>query len=119
MKRQLGKSFATIVLFSTSVILIAGAVCLGMYLFFNPSDRVKVTISQLRRVTVFISFVSESNGVMQNIDWYPRSELRIPFTMRPSESVWSSLELKEVPKIDWDAYVKWQLGERYGVVTRN
>jgi hypothetical protein len=118
MKRQRGKKFATIVLFYTSVFLIAGAVCLGMYLFFNPSDRIKVTISQLPRDTVYISFVSESNGIMQNMDWYPRSETRVPFTMRPSESVWSSLELKKAPEIDWDAYVQWRCGERYGVVTR-
>ena len=101
-------------------IFIGGSLCLSIYLALNPSDRVKVTTSQFPPDTMFISFVSESNGILQNMDWYPRSELMLPFTMRPSESVWSSLEFNETPKmIDWDAYVKWRWGEKYGLVTRD
>lgn len=117
--KQRYKKFYVILIF-ISLTLIIGSLGLVIYQALNPPDRIKVTTSQLPPDTVFISFISESNGIQQNMDWYPKGEIGIPFTMRPSRCVWSSLEYKEPPKIiDWDAYVKWQWGERYGLVTRN
>jgi hypothetical protein len=52
------------------------------------------------------------------MDFYPRSELYKPFTMRPSECGLANARFRDDSKtIDWSAPVEWQWGERYGVVT--
>ena len=45
-------------------------------------------------------------------------ELSDPFTLHPARCVWS-YQNPDNPKVNWDAYVRWQPGERYGVVTRS
>jgi hypothetical protein len=52
------------------------------------------------------------------MEWSPKSEILVPFTMHPAQCVWSE-QNPDNPKVDWDAYVRWQPGERYGVVTRS
>ena len=45
------------------------------------------------------------------------AELSILTTMHPARCSWSR-QNPDNPKVNWDAYVRWQPGERYGVVTR-
>ena len=42
----------------------------------------------------------------------------MPFTMHPVACNWSFHD-PDRPAVDWHAYVRWQPGERYGVVTRH
>jgi hypothetical protein len=96
--------------------VLAGAVYF-VYSCSNPADRVKVTVRGLTAETYFVSLVSESVGVVQNMPWYPRHVLG-PFTMHPAGCSWSYHNGPVPLGNDWNACVQWRRGERYGVVTR-
>jgi hypothetical protein len=102
----------------TIIILIMGVVIIGIHSFLNPHDRIRATVSNLPPNTQFVSLVSETKDGLQNMDFYPRSELIIPFTVHPSEWIWSRpIHDANSGKIFWSAYVQWRRGDRYGVVT--
>ena len=97
--------------------VIAAAV-FWLYQSFHPSWRVRVSAINIPVGTDFASFVAESDGILSNMEWSPKSEIHLPFTMDPASCIWS-IQNPDNPKVDWNAYVRWQPGERYGVVTRN
>lgn len=90
-----------------------------VYGIFNPSWRVRVYILNLPAGTYFVSLIAESEGTLRNMDWSPTSELSTPFTMHPADCSWSCLVNPVDPKVDWHAYVQWQSGRRYGVLTQD
>ena len=88
------------------------------YRFFNPPWRVRVHIENIPTGTDFACLVSDSGGMARSMEWSPKSELSTPFTMHPARCVWS-YQSPDHPKVNWNAHVRWEPGERYGVVTRN
>lgn len=101
------------------LLVIVGSTMVWVYSIFNPSWRVRVYITNIPAGTNFISLVADSGGALCNMDWSPSDELSIPFIMHPAECIWSHPRVPNLAELDWDAYVQWQQGERYGVVTRN
>lgn len=87
------------------------------YRQFHPYDRIRVFLPNLPADTRFACLVSEKQGQLQAMLWSPA--MLVPFTMHPADCAWSFHELRKAPKIDWLAYVQWEFGERYGVVTRS
>lgn len=102
------------------VILLAVAVAAALWLrsIFSPPWRVLVDITNIPTGTNFASLVVDSGGILSNMDWSPSSELATPFTMHPAQCIWS-YQNPENPRVWWNAFVRWQPGERYGVVTRS
>lgn len=101
-----------------AVILACLAAFLGPYLLVNPRDRIRVNISRLPPDAIYVSLVSEANGTLQNMKFYPRSELYIPFTMHPSGCTLCDARFRDPSKtIEWSVPVEWRWGERYGLVT--
>lgn len=101
------------------VITIVLLAIFGVYRSFNPPWRVRIHITNIPTGTYFVSMVSDSDGKLRNMEWSPNSELSIPFTMHPANCIWSFQQDTKHPKVDWDAFVRWELGERYGVLTRD
>lgn len=103
---------------SATAFLIGVSVILCIYLVINPPSRIKVSASHLPTDTLFVSLVSKSRGTIKNMDFYLRSELIIPFTMEPSDCGWAKPEHDDLWRTTgWKAYVQWEWGEQYGVVT--
>ncbi len=113
--RQLGLTLVLVLFFSSLLIL-----CL-LWPFFAlcPPDRVKIAVTNLPPDTHFASIVAESEGVLRNMDWSVPSPFVISFPnrMHPADCTWSLQDSRHPPRIDWDAYVSWEWGTRYGVVT--
>ena len=101
-----------------SLLVIFVAVTLWAYCIFNPPWRVCVHLTNIPAGTTFVSLVADSGGALHNMDWSPRSEISVPFTMHPADCIWS-VQNPDNLDVDWHSYVRWQPGERYGVVTRS
>ena len=100
------------------LITVVAAAALWVGSIFSPPWRVRVYIANIPGGTNFASLVADSGGTLSNMEWSPNSELSMPFTMHPAQCNWS-YQNPDNPKVDWHAYVRWQPGERYGVVTRS
>ncbi len=96
--------------------VVAGA-AIGVCHFFSPTWRVRVDVTHIPPGTAFLSVAAESGGAVLNMDWSPANELSIPFTMHPATCTWS-YQRPNNPNVNWDAYVRWQPGTLYGIVTR-
>jgi hypothetical protein len=101
-----------------SLLVIVAAGAFWAYRSFNPPWRVRVHLTNIPVGTNFVSLVADSGEALRNMEWSPNSELSVPFTMHPARCIWS-FQNPDRPKVDWHAYVRWQPGERYGVVTRS
>lgn len=100
------------------LLAVAAAAALWVNNIFSPPWRVRVHIANIPKGTTFASLVAESGGTLSNMEWSPSNELSTPFTMHPAECIWS-YQTPDDPKVNWHAYVRWQPGERYGLVTRS
>jgi hypothetical protein len=84
---------------------------------FGAAGAVKIGVTNLPGGTRYASVVADSGGQIQNMDWLVKTAM-IRGRMHPQQCVWSYHDGKN-PKINWDAYVCWVEGERYGVLTCN
>jgi hypothetical protein len=117
MNYPLSKKHSTLINIATAI-LIVGAVILCIYLVINPPSRIKVSTFHLPIDTKFVSVVSKSGGTVKNMNFYLRSELIMPFTAEPSDCGWTKPEHDDLWRtVGWRAYVQWEWGEQYGVVT--
>jgi hypothetical protein len=98
-------------------VLIGTALALGgwFYLYLNPPDRVRISITNIPRGVDHASLAADLAGELRALDWSPK--MIVSTAMHPARCIWSS-QNPESPKVDWDAYVRWRPAERYGVVTR-
>lgn len=98
--------------------LMLGILIFSCFLAINPYDRVRVTVLNLTFDTEFVCLVSESNGILHNMNFYPRSELLVPFIMEPSDCILARPIHNANSRIaTWTVYVQWRSGEWYGIVT--
>lgn len=99
------------------LVIVAGA-AFGVRSYFVPPWRVRVHLTNIPVGTKYASLVADSGGDLRNMEWSPTSEFATPFTMHPAQCIWS-YHNPDNPKVDWNAYVHWQTGQRYGVATRS
>jgi hypothetical protein len=83
----------------------------------NPPDRVRIHVTNIPRGIAFLSLAALRDGRLQSMAWSPKYIFN-PLSMHPADCIWSHQD-PEDPKVDWDAYVHWERGERYGIVTRD
>lgn len=102
----------------TALLAVVAGGALWVFLGVNPPWRVRVNVANLPVGTHYASLVADSGGTIRNMEWSPQSELMVPFTVHPAACIWSAHD-PDRPEVDWPAYVRWQSGERYGVVTRH
>jgi hypothetical protein len=95
------------------VLFILGLLALLGQLYFNPPDRVRVSVINIPDDVYFVSLAAATRGKLQTMHWSVKKI--VVGTMHPTRCTWS---YHPGPSIDWSAYVKWQSGEKYGVVTR-
>jgi hypothetical protein len=116
MKKPLRFCRKRVVVWASLLVAVAAGAFWG-YRSFNPPCRVRVHLATIPVGTDFACLVADDGGAMRTMDWSPSSELSIPFTMHPADCGWS-YQNPDRPKVDWHAYVRWQPGEQYGVVTK-
>jgi len=84
----------------------------------SPSDRVKVSATNIPSGAYFVSFVAMRDGKVANMDWSLRGLFWDTSTMHPVKCVWSYQVFPDHPKVDWNAWVQWRFGDQVGVLTR-
>jgi hypothetical protein len=109
-------------------ILKAVALCVGVaalavfallfYLNCVPPNRVKVSAINIPSGSYYVSFVAMRDGKVVNMLWSGTDELGMAFTRHPLGDVWSYQLFPDRPRVDWNSWVQWEFGEKYGVLTR-
>ena len=89
-----------------------------VYLGYVPPNRVKVSAINIPSGAYYVSFVAQRDGLIVNMDWWPLGELSPPTTMHPARCNWSYQSFPDRPSVLWDAWVRWEWGQKYGVLTR-
>jgi hypothetical protein len=99
-------------------LLIVAVLVYFVYSCQNPSDRVRLYATNIPRGTDFLSVAALRGGRLHSMAWSPK-HIFDPMTMHPADCSWSHLIHPNNPQVDWAAYVRWQWGDRYGIVTRD
>jgi hypothetical protein len=93
---------------------------LTIYFGFRLPNRVRIAVTNIPTGTRYASLVAEADGELKNMFWLvPSPFLAVPSAMHPAKCVWSDQSSEGPPRVDWDAFVQWEWGTRYGVVTRS
>lgn len=96
-------------------------ICLGSFLavwrVVNPADRVRVVVWHFPADVFFQCVaVEDDDGFLSPLYWYVPGIIPRPRPMHPSHCIWSRLD-DENKEFDYDKFVQWRKGTRYGVVT--
>ena len=88
---------------------------------YRPGNQVRVAVENLPQDVFYASIIADTDSGLKNMHWLvanPWTGTREP--IHPNDCTWSMSYFKDGPKrIDWDAWVQWEWGSRYGVVTMN
>ena len=123
----MNKTFTTLVVLS-GVSLFVLAICLfsaGLLFVLqfpspNRDDSVRLFVENIPEDVCYLSIIAESNGELKNMEWrVPNPWMGGRQNMHPKSCLWSIHDNGHPRRIQWDAYVGWELGGRYGVVTMN
>jgi hypothetical protein len=106
----------------TRVLALLGLLTVALLVFLgyscqNPPDRARLYVTNIPRGIDFLSLAALRGGRLQSMAWSPKRIFN-PLLIHPADGNWSYQARPEDPQVDWDAYGRWEQGERYGVVTR-
>lgn len=100
-----------------ALVVLAGIAGFFVYRLASPPNRVQVVIRNLPADTYFACLVADSGETRQSMEWSIRSMYFEPFTMHPARGAYSYTTKRDIGA-QFDAFVNWREGTRYGLAMR-